>query len=156
MVLGLGLSILVPTLTTVAMNSVEGQHSGLASGVNNAVSRTAGLLAIAAMGVMMFMVFDSDLDSRLAYLDLTAEVREQLEEEKANLGAAEAPEDVDRVTATAIERAIGEAFVDGFRIVMLVAAGIALASALSAVLLIEGKKLIEEGGRIDEPSSQKA
>lgn len=52
MVLGLGLSILVPTLTTVAMNSVEGQHSSLASGVNNAVSRTAGLLAIAAMGVM--------------------------------------------------------------------------------------------------------
>jgi hypothetical protein len=55
---------------------------------------------------------------------------------KADLGAAEAPEGVDVETAVRIERAIDESFVAGFRVVMLVSAGLALASALVAALLV--------------------
>jgi len=64
-VLGIGLSVLVPAVTTVALNSVEGKHSGLASAINNAFSQTAALLAIAVLGVLMFATFESNLDGRL-------------------------------------------------------------------------------------------
>jgi EmrB/QacA subfamily drug resistance transporter len=136
-VLGVGLSVLVPAVTTVALNSVEIRHSGLASAINNAFSQTAGLLAVAVLGVLMFASFGGSLDARLEALRLPPEVRQQLEQEKVKLGAAEVPEGL--VAAPAVERAIDEAFVSGYRTVMLVSAGMALASALSAALLIEGK-----------------
>jgi MFS family permease len=139
-VLGLGLSILVPAVTTVALNSVEDKHSGLASAINNAFSQTAGLLAIAVLGVLMFAAFGASLDDRLATLDLPPEAKQQLEEEKIKLGAAEVPDGVDAALVATVERAIDEAFVSGYRVVMLVAAALALASTLSAALLIEGKK----------------
>jgi EmrB/QacA subfamily drug resistance transporter len=139
-VLGIGLSILVPAVTTVALNSVEDKHSGLASAINNAFSQTATLLAIAVLGVLMFATFDSNLDSRLADLDLSPEARQQLEEEKIRLGAMETPEGLDAEQAATVERAADEAFVSGYRTVMIVAAALALASALSAAFLIESKK----------------
>jgi EmrB/QacA subfamily drug resistance transporter len=139
-VLGIGLAILVPAVTTVALNSVDARHSGLASAINNAFSQTAGLLAIAVLGVLMFAAFSGNLDSRLAALDLPPEARQQLEQEKIKLGAAEAPEGVGAQLEATIERSIDEAFVSGYRTVMLVAAAMALASAVSAALLIEGRK----------------
>jgi EmrB/QacA subfamily drug resistance transporter len=147
-VLAVGLSILVPAVTTVALNSVEIGRQGLASAINNAFSQTAGLLAVAVLGVIMFVSFGTSLDYRLAALDLPPEARQQLEEEKVKLGAAEAPEGIDAATGSKVELAIDEAFVSGYRVVMLVAAGMALASAISAGLLVEGKKpeaRMEEG-----------
>jgi EmrB/QacA subfamily drug resistance transporter len=155
-VLGLGLSILVPNLTTVALNSVTGQHSGLASGVNNAFSRVASLLAIAVLGVLMFSVFSSGLDSRVAGLDLSSQQTAQLEERKVDLGAAQPPDGVSGGTAAAIERAIAESYVAGFRWVMLVCAGLALASALSAAFLIQGKPSPAATSPADEPEVRRA
>jgi EmrB/QacA subfamily drug resistance transporter len=151
-VLGVGLAAQAPAVTIVALNSVDAGRSGLASAINNAFSQTAALLAVAVLGVLMFAVFSGSLDGRLETLDLPAEARQQLEEEKIKLGAAEVPEGLD--AAPAVERAIDEAFVSGYRLVMLVAAGSALASALSAGLLIEGKKpkeRIEEDAYEDGP-----
>ena len=139
-VLGVGLSILVPAVTTAALNSVDVRHTGLASAINNTFSQTAGLLAVAVLGVLMFVSFSSSLDGRLAALDLPPEARQQLEEEKVKLGAAPVPESLDAASGGAVEQAIDEAFVSGYRTVMLVAAATAVASAISAALLIEGKK----------------
>lgn len=144
MVLGVGLAILVPAVTTVALNSVDARHSGLASAINNAFAQTAGLLAIAIMGVIMFASFGNSLDDRLAFFDPPPEARRQLEAEKSKLGAAEVPESLDAGTSAAVERAIDEAFVSGYRTVMLVAAAMAVASALSAAFLIEGGKTKEK------------
>jgi EmrB/QacA subfamily drug resistance transporter len=138
-VLGLGMSLVIAPLTTTAMNSVEGRHSGLASGVNNAVARTAGLLSIAVLGIFVFAAFSSGLDSRIENLDLTPEQYAALESEKVDLGGAEVPEGVDAGTAASIERAVDEAFVGAFRLAMYIAAGLAAASALAAAILIEGK-----------------
>ena len=63
-VLGLGMSFVIAPLTTTALNSVAGRHSGLASGVNNAVSRSAGLLAIPILGIFVFLTFSAALDPR--------------------------------------------------------------------------------------------
>lgn len=136
---GLGMSLVIAPLTTTALNSVEGRHSGLASGVNNAVSRTAGLLSIAVLGIFVFASFSSGLDSRTGSVDLTPEQRAALESEKVDLGAAEVPDGVDGGTAASIERAVDESFIGAFRLSMYIAAGLAVASALAAAVLIEGK-----------------
>jgi hypothetical protein len=56
------------------------------------------------------------------------------------LGDAEAPENLDPTLNMQVERVIDEAFVSGYRVVMLVATAMALISAISAALLIKGKK----------------
>jgi EmrB/QacA subfamily drug resistance transporter len=136
---GLGMALVIAPLTTTAMNSVSGGHSGLASGVNNAVSRTASLLAIPVLGIFVFATFSAGLDARVAALDLPPQAQQQLEAEKADLGAAQVPEGLNAETASAVQTAIAESFVAGFRIAMLVAAGLALMSAVAAGILIEGK-----------------
>ena len=139
-VLGVGLAAQASAVTTVALNSVEVRHEGLASAINNAFSHTAGLLAVAVLGVIMFISFTGTLDARLEVLELPPEARQQLEEEKVKLGAAQAPDGLDAAQRANVDRAIDEAFVSGYRVVMMVAVAMALASALSAALLLEGKK----------------
>ena len=138
-VMGFGMSLVIAPLTTTALNSVEGQHSGLASGVNNAVSRTASLLAIAVLGIFVFTAFSNTLDARLSKMDLPPAVVQQMDARKVDLGAAQAPSGVSAATRGEINQAVDESFVAGFRSVMYIAAGLALASALISALIIEGK-----------------
>ncbi len=156
-IMGLGMSLVIAPLTTTALNSVSGRHSGLASGVNNAVSRTATLMAVAVMGIVVFAVFSSTLDSRLTELDVSRQTQTAMEERKVNLGAAQPPEGVDNSTATAINEAVDESFVAGFRMAMYIAAGFALASALAAAIIIEGKGQERKVGEAEgEPSGEAA
>jgi EmrB/QacA subfamily drug resistance transporter len=74
-VFGLGLSATVAPLTATVLGSVEPGHSGLASGVNNAVARVAGLIAIAALGAVVAGTFQSRLDTQLAHRQLTPQTR---------------------------------------------------------------------------------
>jgi MFS family permease len=138
-VLGVGMSLVIAPLTTTAMSSVSGRHSGLASGVNNAVSRTAGLLAIPVLGIFVFLIFSGSLDERVQDLDLPPKAQQQLEAEKVNLGGAEAPPGVGGKTREQVETAIERSFLDAFRLAMYIAAGSALASAVAAAIMIEGK-----------------
>jgi EmrB/QacA subfamily drug resistance transporter len=138
-VLGLGMAVTVAPLTTTVMNSVGAELAGLASGVNNAVSRTAALLAIAVFGLVMAVAFDAALGSQLAALDLPPALQGAVEQQRHRWAAMALPSGVDEATAGAIRMAVGEAFVAGFRRVMLACAGLALLSALSAWILIRGQ-----------------
>ena len=139
-VFGVGMAITVPPLTTAVMTAVPERQAGTASGINNAVARTAGLIAIAVFGVIVTTVFDRQLDGRLdAVPDLSPEVRAAVEAQSGELAAAEPPEAADPETAAAIEQAIDESFVSGFRAAMLVAAGMALLGAFIAWRMVAGK-----------------
>ena len=135
-VLGLGLATSVAPLTTTVMSSVNEHQAGVASGINNAVSRVAGLLAIAIFGVVMLQTFSRSLERQLANIDLAPEVRSSVYEQRVKLAGLELPAGIDEVTRKNLERAVADSFVAGFRLIMISAAGLALGSALSAWWLI--------------------
>jgi predicted MFS family arabinose efflux permease len=135
-VLGLGMTISVAPLTTTVMSAVGEEQAGVASGINNAVSRTAGLLAIAVFGVMMLHTFSQTLASRMNEMQLDDRVRHSVYEERVKLGGLEIPSDIDSATREQLKTAVAAAFVRGFRVIMLTSAALALASAASAWLFI--------------------
>ena len=137
-VLGLGMTITVAPLTTTVMNSVGPDLAGVASGVNNAVSRVAALLAIAAFSVVLAWAFDATLSRRLASIEVPPDALVSLQAQRQKLAGIVIPAGVDETTASALRQAVGESFVAGFRWVMLLCAALALLSASSAWLLISG------------------
>ncbi len=134
--LGLGMAVSVAPLTTTVMSSVAQNRAGIASGVNNAVARTAGLIAIAVLGILMLHVFKGGLDQRLSNWKLPESESRSLQAQSIKLAAIAVPEDQDPATRQVIRRAIDESFVSGFRIVMAIGAALAVASAVTALALI--------------------
>jgi EmrB/QacA subfamily drug resistance transporter len=141
-VMGLGMAISVAPLTTTVMNAVPDSESGLASGVNNAVSRLAALLAVAAFGAVLGTVFNHSLDQHLSQLALSPNVRAQVDAARPQLAATHNPDPI-------VQQAIAESFLSGYRAVIWIATGLAALSAISAWLLIEpGRTLVCRTGLI--------
>ena len=138
-ILGFGMAVTVAPLTTAVMGSVDQRRSGVASGINNAVARTASLLAIALFGIVVAFTFNSRLDTRLDDIDLAPEHRIAVEDQKHDLAAAEPPADLDEPTRDRVQSAIDDAFITGFRVAMWIGAGMAIVSAIAAYALIDGK-----------------
>lgn len=138
-ILGSGMTVTVAPLTTVVMNSVKEDRVGAASGINNAVARVAGVLAIAVLGILMVKVFSSRLDRSLAGLSLPSQILHEVQASELRLAGLQLPAGLDPTTSTAIKKFVSEAFVYGFRIVMSICASLALASAAVALLMIPRK-----------------
>jgi EmrB/QacA subfamily drug resistance transporter len=138
-VLGLGMTITVAPLTTTVMNAVGPDRAGIASGVNNAVSRSAALLAIALFGIVMAWIFGATLSGKLQAMQVSHELSTFFAGQRVKLAGVTLPANIDAATAVMLKQVVGESFVAGFRWVMLLSAGLALISAASAWVLIEGK-----------------
>jgi hypothetical protein len=122
------------------MGAVEVRHAGLASGINNAVSRTAGLIAVAAFGVVMLFVFDNSFAEKLQAFQLPDDVRQNLLGQSGKFLNLDIPQGITGDAADAIRAAVRDSFVAGFRVVSLVSAGLAVLSAIASWILIDGKK----------------
>jgi hypothetical protein len=134
-ILGLGMTIVVAPLTTTAMSAVEAQHAGVASGVNNAIARVAGLMAIAVFGIVLTRSFDSRVRAALDRLVLPAAARLSIDRELPKLAGAEIDAAVDSDARGAVRRAIDDSFVSSFGLIMNVAAGVALGAAAAGALI---------------------
>jgi hypothetical protein len=126
------MAITVAPLTTTVMNAVAKEHSGIASGINNAVASAAGLLAVAAFGLIMVRAFNASLDAHMAQAHFAADIVRAVDAERIKGIAMEIPASIDANARTELQRALAEAFVAGFRQVMFAAALLALLSAFCA------------------------
>jgi len=132
-VLGVGMAITVAPLTTAVMESVPTNKAGVASGVNNAVSRIAGLVAVAAFGLILSGGFNRALDRNLSHMQLSAEARREVDTNRPKLAGAEN-------TNALIRHAIDEAFLSGYRDVIWISIGLAAASGFCALMLRPSKQ----------------
>ena len=135
-VLGIGLAIGVAPLTTAVMESVPSSEAGVASGVNNAVSRIAGLLAVAVFGLVLSARFNSTLNLSLSRMQLSSAVRQNVEMQRSKLAGAQIEDPL-------VMHAFDEAFVSGFREVIWISVGMALLSALSAQVIGSKKHIAQ-------------
>jgi EmrB/QacA subfamily drug resistance transporter len=128
LLLGLGMSLAVAPLTTTVMSALPENVAGIASGINNAVSRLAGLLSVAVLGLVLVTSFNHALDRHLAPLNLSPQARALIDHQRPRLAAAQTPD-------PRVQQAIAESFVHGYRTVLWITVALALASSLSAFLV---------------------
>jgi EmrB/QacA subfamily drug resistance transporter len=140
-VLGLGMAITVAPLTTVVMNSVGQDHAGTAAGINNAVARVAGVLAIAVLGIVMVRAFSSNLNHRLAHLSLPPSILQNIQTDETKLAGLQVHASLSPDTREAIKESVGTSFVFGFRIIMLICASLSATSATVAWRMVRKGKL---------------
>ena len=138
-VLGFGMALTVAPLTTTVMNAVPASRVGSASGINNAIARAAGLLAVAVFGILMLHQFNISLKQRLSASAAPVSVRQILDEQRTRLAGMTLPRELAPGLRRSIETAVADSFITGFRAVMLTGAGLALFSGLIALALISGR-----------------
>jgi EmrB/QacA subfamily drug resistance transporter len=136
LVLGFGMAVTVAPLTTVVMSSVDEDHVGAASGINNAVARVAGVLAIAVLGIVMVKAFGHQLDQALANISLPPDIVQNIRSKQIELAGMGLPKGIAPNTREALRQAIANAFLTGFRLVMFLCAALSAVSAMVAWRMI--------------------
>jgi EmrB/QacA subfamily drug resistance transporter len=135
--LGLGGAAFVAPLTTTVMDSAPTEHSGVASGINNALSRASGLIAIAALGIALAGGFDRAFAGAFGHGPaISNATRAILVRERAQIVAGQVPRDVEPRDRAVVAAAIRQAFSAGFRTAMLAGAGLALCAGLLALFAL--------------------
>jgi EmrB/QacA subfamily drug resistance transporter len=135
-VLGLGMAVSVAPLTTTVMGAVPDRYAGAASGINNAIARIAGMLAVAILGTVAVWVFGATLDRRLAASHVPPIIRQALAREASRLAEARVPAVAGSELQAQLARHLAESFVSSFRVIMLTAAALAVLSAVCAAFTI--------------------
>jgi EmrB/QacA subfamily drug resistance transporter len=164
---GLGLALTVAPLTATVMGAVGRQYSGVASGVNNALSRVAGVFANAIFGALAVILFTGVVERKIDGLGLDARDRQEVMAEAAKLGDAKVPEDVRRGSgpyglngeggagkpeggavkawasggdggvAAEVDAAYKDGFIDVYQIILRIAAGMAFLGALMGFIFVK-------------------
>jgi EmrB/QacA subfamily drug resistance transporter len=162
LVFGLGMSLTVAPLTATVMGSVGNQFSGVASGVNNALSRVASVFANAVIGALAVVLFTGVVGQKVDGLGLDARDRQEVMAETAKLGDAKVPEDVRRGSvpsningeggskavqawasgadggvAAQVMTAYRDGFIEVYQMILRIAAGLAFAGALMVILFVK-------------------
>jgi EmrB/QacA subfamily drug resistance transporter len=140
-VVGLGMGLTVVPLTTTVLESVPTQHVGVASAINNAVSRSASLFAVAAISVVMLGAFSASLEKSIASLTappVSAHVASEMLAQTSKLADAQVPSDASAPVRNELNSAVVWSYIGAFRMAMFVGALLAFASVLVIAIMLPG------------------
>lgn len=143
-VFGLGMSFTVTPLTATVMGALPAQHSGTASGINNAISRISNVLANAVFGFLAILFFTGYLTDSIKNIPLNEKEKKDVIAQSVNLGDAKVPESVTGENKKLIEQAYKESFTDAYSKVLLISAGLAFLSAMMSFAFIKRDCLHEK------------
>jgi MFS family permease len=137
---GIGMGLTVAPLTTVVMTALSEDQVGIASGVNNAVARVAGVLAIALMGGLALLSFRYALSERAQSLPLEPGQRQALVAQSKDFGEAAPPENFSSDQAAKAELAIKQSLLLTFQRICYAMTALAFLASFSAFYWIEDKQ----------------
>lgn len=138
-IFGLGMACLIAPLTKSAL-AVPPQYSGAASGANNAVSRIAGLLAVAVMGMVVISIFQTSFSKKIDTAEIKDADQQELLAQSNKMAGLTIPASLNQNEKTAAETAIKDSFIHGFRWAMIIMAIMAFIAGGISWLTIENKK----------------
>lgn len=136
-VFALGMSFTVAPLTATVMGAVSNHYAGTASGVNNAMTRTANVFANAIMGALAILFFSTDLKDEMQTMPLNQQAKEAVMAEASNLGEARVPSLIAEASQKQIAQAIDRGFTDTYAKILQICAALAWLAALAAFLMID-------------------
>lgn len=136
---GLGMALVIAPLTKSAL-AVNSKFSGAASGVNNAVARIAGFLAVALLGVVVLAIFKMQLIQHLNSSQMSGSAKQQILIQENRLAGIEIPSGFSLESKTITQNAIEDSFIYGFKWAMAINALLAFLSALVSFILIRPQK----------------
>jgi hypothetical protein len=137
--LGVGAAIFVAPLTTTVFDSSDPAQSGIASAINNAISRAAGLIAIAILGIVLSAVFDRGFDARIAARHVAPATMTLLTHERDRLAAGTVPPDIPATDRVAVGLALSNGYLAGYRAAMYTSAAISFCAAFIALVFLPRK-----------------
>ncbi len=139
-VMGLGMAITVAPLTTTVVNAVPARQTGLASGINNAVASVASLLAIAVLGTIALTALNRTLDRQLVEQHASREVALAIDDARGGFVTPQMRDNLSAEDRRVALATISAAYAGTIRLVLLIAAALALLGSLSAALTIESRR----------------
>ena len=139
-IVGVGMTLSVAPLTTVVMSAVGEHQAGVASGVNNTVARLAGVLAVGALTAVAIAWFSSALETRLHDAGVPGPLVESVSANAADLAELETPRDLDASIARAVRESVAAAYVETFRMIMIVCGVLAAISGAVAWFSLGGRR----------------
>ena len=140
LLLGMGMGITVAPLTTAAMGAVSEDYSGIASGINNTLARSAGVLAVALLGAMALSIFTNSIEGELAAMDIATEIKHEIKIESSKFAAAEVPDGLSLENTSLIRKLFNDSFVSAFNRVVYIASFLTLMGGIMSIIFIRRNK----------------
>jgi MFS family permease len=143
-VFGLGMSFTVAPLTTTVMGSAEAQLSGIASGINNAVTRIAAVFANAIFGVLAIMFFSGALADQIESIKLSKSQQQTVMAQSINLGNAKVPASLIMPSNEAVQKAYSQSFISAYSKIMRISAVLGLIGGLMGFVFVRNTAVKKE------------
>ena len=129
------------------MGSVSEHFSGVASGVNNAITRVANVFANAILGALAVVFFSGALQTELKNVQLSGNTKQEVLHQSSNLGNAKPPKNIPRSEKQTIKKAYKQSFISAYGNVMRISALLAFTGALMALFFIRNSAVKQQTNR---------
>ncbi len=141
LVFAIGIAITVVPLTTAVMACVDDSKSGIASGINNSVTRISGTFMNAVLGAIVILVFGNYVLEGMESLSVSGAIKDQVMQEASKLGEAVASSEFSAQMQDSINTIYDNSFISVYKMVCWISAFLAFLSAGIAFFMVESKKV---------------